>query len=124
MVKRVGATVGMCAVADDPAWGVYGQRAASVNAAGRASALREAGIRNITWFEGFGQGMCYLAQVKRGPDGRWLKHPHDPDFGHPEQWQAPRFHRAGADLERLGQRACPGRVGRGLQCHRGGFDHG
>jgi len=79
-VLRAGAAVGMCAVADDPAWGVYGQRAANVNAAGRAAALREAGIRNITWFEGFGQGMCYLAQVKRGSDGRWLKHPRDPDL--------------------------------------------
>lgn len=77
---RSHATGALSGAADDPTWGLYGQRL-RLAGGGRTTIgqLHAAGLKALTWFEGFGSaGSTYIVQVKRNPDGSWVKSPGDP----------------------------------------------
>ena len=80
LARRSGATGALCGAADDPTWGIFGQRQRLVGG-GQATirGLHGAGVKALTWLEGFGSaGSTYIVQIRRGPDGAWEKTPGDP----------------------------------------------
>ncbi len=68
----------LCGAADDPTWGLYAQRLRMAASRGRIAALHRAGLKALTWFEGFGTCQAYVAQLKRNADGSWVKQPAEP----------------------------------------------
>jgi len=78
---RAHATASLCGAADDPTWGLYGQRQRIISSQGDVEELHGMGIKALTWIEGFGTaGACYIAELRRGPDGEWERDPRDPDI--------------------------------------------
>jgi len=81
LAARVHATACICGGADDPTWGLYGQRWSVVNAGKRIGQLHDLGIKALTWIEGFGTaGLCYIAEPRRDDRGEWLKRAGQPDL--------------------------------------------
>jgi len=76
--KRCHATAALCGAADDPTWGLYGQRVRLASSAKRIEELHAAGIKALTWIEAFGTASSYVVQLRRNPDGSWTKQPEDP----------------------------------------------
>ena len=77
--QRMNASCVMCGAADDPTWGLYGQRVRMNSCGDRVEQIHAAGMKAITWFEAFGTaGSIYAAQLKRNPNGDWIKSPTDP----------------------------------------------
>ena len=74
---RAHACAALCGAADDPTWGIFGQRQSIVSFGKRIEELHGAGLKALTWFEGFGTCGSYIAQVKRNPDGSWVKDQRD-----------------------------------------------
>jgi len=72
------ATGVICGIADDPCWGIYGQRLRMLSSADNARRICDAGLKAITWIEAYGTTHCYIAQVKKNPDGSWVKLDGDP----------------------------------------------
>ncbi len=72
--RAVGATASLCGAADDAGWGIWGQRI-RVQESGRRTtdAFHAAGLKALTWVEGFGNAGLYVVQLKRQPDGAWTR---------------------------------------------------
>ena len=66
------ANVSLCGSADDPCWGLYAQRMCLNTFGMTLTNLHKAGIKNLSWFEGFGTCESYVAQLKRDSAGVWL----------------------------------------------------
>lgn len=96
---RTHATAALCGAADDPTWGIYGQRLRIAAAGKNAQDLRAAGLKALTWIEGFGTCGSYIAQLKRTPADSWVKDAGDPDltrvFKNHWNWQEHDSDRAG-----------------------------
>jgi len=75
---RMNASVVLSGVADDPSWGIYGQRLRMMGTGGVAQEFHERGIKVLTWIEAFGTTHCYVAQVKKDAEGGWVKTEQDP----------------------------------------------
>ena len=72
--KGSGANTVLAGVADDCGWGIWGQRLRTLEQGKpRADALHAAGLRVLSWFEGFGTPTCYVVQLKRDAAGAWIK---------------------------------------------------
>lgn len=72
------ATGVLCGAADDCAWGIWGQRLRVAESGPRTTgAMHAAGLKALSWFEGFGTPSLYVVQLKRNPDGSWVKWPDD-----------------------------------------------
>lgn len=77
--RAMHADANLCGAADDPSWGIYGQRLRLTTSGSRIRELHATGIKAMTWFEAFGTaGSCYVAQLRRDDDGSWIKYPADP----------------------------------------------
>jgi hypothetical protein len=70
---RVHASAALCGAANDPAWGLFAQRLGIASMQPVVKGLRAAGVHPMSWFEGFGTTQTYVAQLKREPDGSWLR---------------------------------------------------
>ena len=74
LAKRLNATASLCGAADDSCWGIWGQRLRVAESGKRETdAMHAAGIKALTWVEGFGNPSCYVVQLKKNPDGSWVK---------------------------------------------------
>jgi hypothetical protein len=71
--QACGALADQCGAADDPAWGLFCQQLRMSSAAKRVAELHARGLRAMSYMEGFGTAETYVAQLKRGPDGQWLR---------------------------------------------------
>lgn len=77
--QGMNASCAMCGAADDPTWGLYGQRVRMDSSGDRVEQIHAGGMKAITWFEAFGTaGSTYVAQLKRDGEGNWIKSPTDP----------------------------------------------
>ena len=66
------ANASLCGGADDPCWGLYAQRVC-LNTFGQTIAdHHKAGLKSLSWFEGFGTCESYIAQLKRDSTGAWM----------------------------------------------------
>ena len=70
---RVNGSAALCGGADNPGWGLFAQRLAIASARQKVQALRAEKVHPLAWFEGFGTTQTYVAQLKRGPEGSWLR---------------------------------------------------
>ncbi len=89
---RFHADVVFCSSADDPGWGVYGQRAQMVEYDPKGEAkVRAAHLRSMGYFETFGTGYTCIVQLQKNSDGSWVKYPGYPDvtrvFTRDYNWQ-------------------------------------
>ncbi len=76
LAKRLNATACLCGAADDSCWGLWGQRLRVAESGKRETdALHAFGVKALTWVEGFGNPSCYVVQLKKDPDGSWVKLP-------------------------------------------------
>ena len=74
MAARSGASGILCGAADDPTWGLFGQRQRILTSQGQITGAHDRGMKVLAWFEGFGTaGMCYIAEVHRGADGGFVR---------------------------------------------------
>ncbi len=92
--RAMHADADLCGAADDPTWGLYGQRLRLRAYGRRIRELHAAGVKAMTWFEAFGTaGNCYVAQLKRNATGGWLKYPEDPTLTRvfAQHWNWQRF---------------------------------
>lgn len=80
LARQSHASAALCGAADDPTWGLFGQRQRLVGGGQKTIRdLHASGIKALTWFEGFGSaGSTYIVQVRRRPDGTWEKTAEDP----------------------------------------------
>ncbi len=77
---KLNASVVMCGAADDPTWGLFGQRLRIAGSRGLVENIHASGMKAISWFEAFGTaGSCYVAQLKRENDG-WVKYDKAPSL--------------------------------------------
>jgi hypothetical protein len=77
--RKLNASCVMCGATDDPTWGLFGQRVRMADSEPRVERIHEAGMKALCWFEAFGTaGSIYVAQLKRNPDGTWVKHRTEP----------------------------------------------
>lgn len=67
----------LAGVADDPTWGLFQQRERMVHGVKTVQELHAQDQKVMVWFEGFGTTQTNIAQVKKNPDGSWIKHPLD-----------------------------------------------
>lgn len=70
---RAHAVASLCGGADDPTWGIFGQRQRIATAGRRVEELHAAGLRALTWIEGFGTCQMYIAQLRRDRSGAWVR---------------------------------------------------
>ncbi|NCQ28064.1 MAG: hypothetical protein GW802_11635 [Armatimonadetes bacterium] len=76
--RKLNASCVLCGAADDPTWGLFGQRVRMADSGPRVEQVHAAGMKALCWFEAFGTaGSIYVAQPKRSPDGTWVKRPTD-----------------------------------------------
>lgn len=73
--QRCAAVASLCGAADDPTWGIFAQKVRQVSFPGRVEALHGAGLRALTWIEGFGTAEAYIVQLKHDGAGAWLRYP-------------------------------------------------
>ncbi len=66
------ATVCLSGGTDDPCWGLHAQHLRLAESAGSLANLHRAGLKSLSWFEGFGTCEAYVAQLRRAPDGTWI----------------------------------------------------
>lgn len=79
LCARLHANAALCGGADDPTWGLYGQRVRWASFGRSIAQMHALGLKALVWVEAFGTTGSYIAQLKRNPDGSWLK-----DAGNPE----------------------------------------
>ncbi len=72
------ARLAMTGMAIDPTWGRYAQRLAELDHAKRFQPFREAGARNFSWIEGFGDVMLYALAFQQKEDGSFVMREDDP----------------------------------------------
>jgi len=77
-IAASGADSAVCGMADDPCWGIYGQRAESPARVAALRPLAERGVRLMVWAETFGTCEEYIAEFERGADGRLMAFEADP----------------------------------------------
>ena len=91
LAARVHAQAALCGGADDPTWGLFAQRSRWASFGKSIAQLHDRGLKALTWVEAFGTTGSYIAQLKRNPDGSWLKDPSNPEltriFAHHWCWQ-------------------------------------
>jgi hypothetical protein len=70
----------MCSSVADPNVGIWAQRVTILEESepGALAKMHAAGVKVIAYFEAFGQAKAYVVQLKKNPDGTWLKDPIDP----------------------------------------------
>lgn len=76
--QRVHADAVMNGAGDDPAWGSFSERNRIVTNLNKTSLLHQHGMKVLSYIEAFGEITSYVAQIKRGPDGGWIKSKTDP----------------------------------------------
>ncbi|MBI2299263.1 MAG: hypothetical protein HYU66_10040 [Armatimonadetes bacterium] len=77
-VAAVGADSALCGLADDPGWGIHGDRTRSLWLTPLVQPLRDKGVKLLTWVETFGTIEAYVASFTRLPDGRLRGFDNDP----------------------------------------------
>jgi hypothetical protein len=68
-----GATASLCGASDDPCWGLYAQRMTQYQFGAQVAPLHKAGLKVLTWFEGFGTCEAYVAQLRRDTNCSWIR---------------------------------------------------
>ena len=66
--------------AKDPTWGLFGQLTSRIEDASTLNEIKQLGGRAITWIEGFGDCMLYVAAFTRKPDGSFEARKNDADI--------------------------------------------
>jgi hypothetical protein len=76
------ADVASCDSAQDGTAGIWAQRITILEESGSQSfpAMQSAGLKTQTYFETFGQTSTYVVQVKKNPDGTYVKDQADPQL--------------------------------------------
>ncbi len=64
--------------AQDPTWGPFTQRSSALDLLDSYREFKTAGARVITWIEGFGDVMLYVAALDRNGDGSFVMRKDDP----------------------------------------------
>lgn len=78
---RSHASAMLCGAADDPSWGLFGQRQRVAASRAQITDAHQRGIKALSWFEGFGTaGLCYIGEVRRDAQGRYVKTQEDPNL--------------------------------------------
>jgi hypothetical protein len=78
---RSHASAMLCGAADDPTWGIFGQRQRIATSRAQIADAHKRGIKALSWFEGFGTaGLCYIGEVRRDALGRLIKTQEDPNL--------------------------------------------
>jgi len=63
----------LCGVADDPCWGIFAQRQRMVAGRNTIKEMQANSQKVMVWFEGFGTTQSNVAQIRKNPDGSWIK---------------------------------------------------
>jgi hypothetical protein len=77
---RVHANAAMCGGADDPTWGLFGQRSRWASFGKSIAQMHDRGLKALIWVEAFGTTGSYVAQLKRSSDGSWVKDAANPEL--------------------------------------------
>ncbi len=77
-VTASGADSAVCAIADDPCWGILGQRVESPERRASLAPLVAQGLRPMVWAETFGTCEEYIAEFERAPGGKLVGFEGDP----------------------------------------------
>ncbi len=72
------ANVVLSGIADDPCWGTFSQHDRVLGGKASLERLHQAGIKVLSWFEGFGTTQENIAQLKKNPDGSWVRNQREP----------------------------------------------
>ena len=74
------ADVAACSTASDPDTGLWAQRITieEDSERGALDKMHAAGLRTQAYFETFGQAKAFVVEVKKNPDGSWVKDDRDP----------------------------------------------
>ncbi|MCK5805084.1 MAG: hypothetical protein KAI66_19780 [Lentisphaeria bacterium] len=72
---KANASVVLCGAADDPTWGLFGQRLRMVTRGERIQEIQADGMKALSWFEAFGTaGNCFVVELRKQEDGTWIKY--------------------------------------------------
>ncbi len=80
LLRDARARMDIFSMASDPTWGPLGQRLTEIEDRSGFNTLRKAGARVITYIEGFGDCMIYVAALNRLANGGFEKNAADPQL--------------------------------------------
>ncbi len=89
----------MCSSVADPNVGIWAQRITILEESEPRALekMHDAGVKVFAYFEAYGQAKAYVVEVKKNPDGTWIKDSRDPLLTHVflNHWAWQRFNGTG-----------------------------
>ena len=76
--QRVNANAVLSGSGDDPTWGTFPQRERIVQKQKATDLFHKQGMKILSYVEGFGETICYVAEIRQAQGGGWQKDGDDP----------------------------------------------
>src|SRR5215475_10100175 len=72
---ELNADIAGCTAGNDPTVGIWAQRVSLLEESERGifAKMRAAGLRTQAYFESFGEAKGFIMELRRNPDGSWVK---------------------------------------------------